>query len=186
MSIADLSSMSVTQTRLGLGHYPPPAPPARVERAVSRIPRRKRRFGALRDMAIFSGCSDAELGRIGALSTECFAQAGDVLAEQDSRGLEFFVIVEGSAAVTRNGVRLATLGRGSFFGELALLDGAARTATVVAETDMRLLVLSRREFSSLHHAAPSVAEKMLAEVGARLRSTDGMLDSGPELASASV
>jgi CRP/FNR family transcriptional regulator, cyclic AMP receptor protein len=147
-----------------------------------RIPRRKQRIAALREVALFARCSDAELGRIASLATEHVAKAGDVLTEKDDPGLEFFVIVDGAATVTRNGVKLATLGGGSFFGELAMLNGATRTATVAAKTDMRLLVLSRREFNSLHHAAPSIAEKMLAELGARLRSTDDMLDFAPALA----
>jgi len=99
-----------------------------------------------------------------------------VLAEQGQPGREFFVVVDGSATATRNGVELARLGSGSFFGELALLDGGNRTATVVAETDMHLLLLTRSEFKELHATAPSVAYKMLAELGVRLRRADGMFD----------
>jgi CRP-like cAMP-binding protein len=72
-------------------------------------------------------------------------------------------------------VVLATLSPTDFFGELALLDGGVRTATVVAETDLRLLVLSRGEFKELCHSYPSVAQKMLAGIGARLRKADEML-----------
>ncbi len=84
--------------------------------------------------------------------------------------------MEGTATASRNGLTLATLGPGSFFGELALLDGGNRTATIVADSDMGLLVLSRREFKSLQLTVPSVAFKLLTEMGARLRSTDGLLD----------
>ncbi len=141
--------------------------------------RKSQRVDLLRGVELFSGCSKSELTRIAALTTEHDAKAGQVLTEKGEPGLEFFVIVEGRAKATRKGVQIATLGPGSFFGELALLDGGKRTATVVAETDMRLLVLSRREFQSLNHAAPPVASKMLVELGARLRRADDMLDSAP-------
>jgi CRP-like cAMP-binding protein len=116
------------------------------------------------------------LERIGSLTTEHGAKVGTVLTKSGDIGEEFFVIVEGSATATRNGVPIAKLGPGSFFGELALLDRGERTATVTADSDMRLLVLSRREFSSLLDAAPSVARKIIAELGSRLRRTDEMLD----------
>ena len=74
------------------------------------------------------------------------------------------------------GLTLAVLGPGSFFGELALLDGGNRTATVVADTDLTVLVLSRREFRSLQSTAPSVAYKLLVELGARLRRADAMIE----------
>ena len=82
---------------------------------------------------------------------------------------------EGRAKVSRNGVSLATLSSTAFFGELALLDGGERTATVVAETDLRLQVLSRGEFKELCRSYPSVMTKMLVELGARLRRADEML-----------
>jgi len=141
------------------------------------------RIAMLRGVSLFSSCSHAELSRVASLVTLHEAERGSVLAEQGTLGLEFFIIVEGSAKATRNGIRLADLGPGSFFGELALLDGGDRTATVVAETDMRLLLVSRREFSSLLSSAPTVAYKMLAELGARLRKADNMFDgeSSPAL-----
>ena len=144
------------------------------------ILRKDQRVALLRSVALFSGCSGAELSKVASLTTEHRAQPGQVLATLDEPGLEFFVIIEGQATATRKDVQLATLGPGAFFGELALLDGGKRTATVVADTDMRLLVLSRSEFNSLRYAAPSVAYKMLEELGARLRRADNLLD--PEIA----
>jgi CRP/FNR family transcriptional regulator, cyclic AMP receptor protein len=143
--------------------------------------RKNEQIELLRGVELFSGCSKMELGRIASLMTEHRAKAGQVLTKRGDPGLEFFIIVDGKAAATRKGVHLADLEPGSFFGELALLDGGNRTATVVAETDMRLLVLSRREFTSLHHAAPSVANKMLVELGSRLRMADDMLDPTPAI-----
>ncbi len=134
------------------------------------------RLALLRGVGLFSGCSNTELNRIGSLMTMVELVQGSVLVEQGTPGLEFFVVVEGSATASRNGLQLAVLEPGSFFGELALLDGGERTATVVAATDMKLLVLTRHEFMSLQSSAPSVAYKMLAELGSRLRKADAMLD----------
>jgi len=135
-----------------------------------------RQLALLRGVSLFSSCSNAELNRIGSLMTMLEMPKGSVLVEQGTPGLEFFVVVEGSATASRNGLELAVLEPGSFFGELALLDGGDRTATVVATTDMRLLVLTRHEFMSLQSSAPSVAYKMLTELGSRLRHADVMLD----------
>ncbi len=134
------------------------------------------RLALLRAVNLFSSCTHRELTRIESLTTLIDVPAGTVLTEQGAPGEEFFVVVEGTATVSRNGRTLATLEPGSFFGEMALLDGGDRTATVVADTDMGLLVLSRREFKSLQLTVPSVAFKLLTEMGARLRSTDGLLD----------
>jgi CRP/FNR family cyclic AMP-dependent transcriptional regulator len=143
--------------------------------------RKNQRVDLIREVELFAGCSAVELGRIAALTTEVLAPAGQVLAKRGQQGLEFFIIVEGRATATRKGVHLATLGPGSFFGELALLDGGRRTATVVADTDMRLLVLSRREFDGLLQVAPLVATKMLKELGVRLRKADEKLDPAPAI-----
>jgi CRP-like cAMP-binding protein len=137
--------------------------------------RRDERVALLKGVDLLSGCSSAELSRIASLTTEWDAVAGQVLAKQGDVGKEFFIIVSGKAEASRNGVSLATLSPTSFFGELALLDGGERTATVVAQTDLRLLVLSRGEFKELCRSYPAVMNKMLVELGARLRKADEML-----------
>jgi CRP/FNR family transcriptional regulator, cyclic AMP receptor protein len=137
--------------------------------------RKNQRVALLREIELFSACSKSELERIASLTTEYSVAPGQIITERDEPGSEFFVIVEGIARATREGNRLADLGPGSFFGEMALLDGGTRSATVVSASDMKLLVLSRREFMSLQHVAPPVANKMLAEVGSRLRKADEML-----------
>jgi len=143
--------------------------------------RKNRQVALLRGVGLFSGCTNAELAHIASLTTEYHAKPGQVLAERGKPGSAFFVVVDGEATATRNGVLLSTLGPGSFFGELALLDGGSRTATVVAKTDMQLLVLSRREFRTLQELSPSVQNKMLVELGRRLRRMDDRLDSSPAL-----
>jgi CRP-like cAMP-binding protein len=130
----------------------------------------------LRGINLFSDCSKAELRRVASMTTEHSVKAGQVLVKQGEPGAEFFVIIEGRAAVIRNDSYLAARGPGSFVGELALLDRGKRSASVVAETDMRLLVMSVREFNSLRHVAPSVSHKMLVELGSSLRQSDDMID----------
>lgn len=144
---------------------------------MSRVPRLRRdeRIELLRGVDLFSSCTRTELSRIASISTEHLVQAGDVLTVQGEPGEEFFVIVSGTAVATRDEVFLAALDPTAFFGELALLDGGERTATVVAKTDMRLLVLSRREFFSDHFLVASVARRMMKELGTRLRQTDELV-----------
>ena len=100
--------------------------------------------------------------------------AGKVLVEEGRIGLEFFIIVSGTAAVTREGKKVATLGPGGHFGELALLDRRPRSASVVSETEMDLLVLSQRQFNGLLESVPTIARKMLAAMASRLREADAL------------
>jgi CRP-like cAMP-binding protein len=99
-------------------------------------------------------------------------QPGRVLCEQDSIGREFFLIVTGTALVRHNNRKVRTLGPGQYFGELSLIDRRPRSATVVSETDMDLLVLGQREFNSLLSTMPELSRKMLIAMAARLRDAD--------------
>ncbi len=137
--------------------------------------RKDKRLELLRGVPLFSGCTKRELTEIESLTSMIDVAEGTEVATFGTPGQEFFIIVDGWATATRNGLALVVLGPGSFFGELALLDGGDRTATVAADTDMTLLVLSRREFRSLQSTAPSVAYKLLVELGTRLRRADAML-----------
>ena len=134
------------------------------------------RVTLLRGISLFAGCKNKELRSIATLQSQCHAQKDDVLMEQGMPGGECFVIVEGTATVSRNGIQLAHLGPGDFFGELAPLDGGPRTATVVADTDLQLLVISRQEFFQLRTSFPAVSANMMAELGTRLRRADEAID----------
>ncbi len=128
----------------------------------------------LKSIWLFSSCSASELRKIRGSLDEIQVPKGKVLVEEGRVGMEFFLIVDGTAAVTHKGKRVATLGPGSHFGELALLDRRPRSATVVSETDMDLLVLSQRQFNSLLESVPSIARKMLAAMAGRLREADAL------------
>ena len=107
------------------------------------------------------------------LATPLRVAAGRVLCREGEVGREFFVIGEGEAAVTVAGHEVAVLGPDDFFGELALLDGAPRNATVTALTPMEVHVLNRAEFATLLDVSPVVARRILRVVGPRLRSGGG-------------
>jgi CRP-like cAMP-binding protein len=98
--------------------------------------------------------------------------AGEQLTVQGEHGREFFVVVSGSARCEVDGRAIRTFGPGSFFGELALLARGPRSATIVAETPMELLVLDRNDFTMLIRAEPYVAVKILASLAARLKEAD--------------
>jgi CRP-like cAMP-binding protein len=127
----------------------------------------------LRGVWLFSGCTDAELARIAMLVQERAAAAGDALTREGESATEFFVVVDGNAVATVDGDEVGRLGPGAFFGEMALLDGGERLATVIAASAMKLLVLDRDDFNEmLEVAMPSVAPKLLAVVGARMRTLE--------------
>jgi CRP-like cAMP-binding protein len=126
----------------------------------------------LGSLTLFEGLARRELERICSLCTMLERPAGSVLCAEGRAGQEYFVVVDGEVAVTIKGTNVATLGPGSFFGELALLDGEPRSATVTAMTPVRFLVFDRAEFEALLDCAPRVARRMLATIGARLRHAD--------------
>jgi CRP-like cAMP-binding protein len=100
------------------------------------------------------------------------AREGEQLTEQGGYGREFFVVLSGTARCEVDGRQIRTFSSGSFFGELALLAGGPRSATITAETPMELLVLDRGDFRMLLRSAPDVAIKVLASLAARLQEAD--------------
>lgn len=136
--------------------------------SVLRIGRGKK-AELLRGVSLFSACSNRELARISSLADEIEVPEGRVLIRQGEPGREFFVIVDGRAKVSIRGKQTRTLDAGSAFGELSLFDQGPRSATVTALTDMQLLVLDSRSFSSLISEVPSVAGKIFKAMAQRLR-----------------
>jgi CRP-like cAMP-binding protein len=126
----------------------------------------------LAEIPLFSALSKRDLGRIAKASNEIEVEPGHVLVDQGDAGREAFVIIDGTAAVHRNGRKVGTLGPGDSIGELALLDHGPRTATVTAETDLSALVLSAREFSGVLEEVPGLAQKLLGQLASRVRELD--------------
>jgi CRP/FNR family cyclic AMP-dependent transcriptional regulator len=128
----------------------------------------------LKTIWLFSSCTASELRKIRSSLDEIEVPKGKVLVEEGRIGLEFFIVVTGSALVTRNGRKVATLGPGDYFGELALLDRRPRSASVTSETDLDVLVLSQRQFNGLLQSVPTIGRKMLAAMANRLREADAV------------
>jgi CRP/FNR family transcriptional regulator, cyclic AMP receptor protein len=132
-----------------------------------RVP--KEQLDMLARVPLFSACSQKELREVARLGTPIDVSAGRQLTREGNRGSEFFLVLKGRAQCTINGRKVASFRDGDFFGEMALLDQGPRTATVTADTDMRLLVVSAREFAELLNEAPSIGRKMLQTLASRLR-----------------
>ena len=126
----------------------------------------------LASVPLFSACSKKDLQIVAKRAEDVRVDAGKVLVSEGAAGAEFFVIIEGTAKVSRHGQDIATLGPGQFFGDLALLDHAPRNATVTAATPLELVVLGQREFSGLIDEVPGFAHKLLAGLAGRLRAYD--------------
>ena len=133
---------------------------------------RKSYLDELASVPLFSLCSKKELQAVAKATDEMELPAGRVLCEQGSTGREAFIILEGTAVVTRNDQQVAIAGPGTCVGELALLDHGPRTATVTAQTDLRVLVLGVREFAAILDDAPTIARKLLRSLAGTVRELD--------------
>ena len=110
-----------------------------------------------------------DVQRLRSLLTGVSVEAGTVLVREGEIGHDFLIIESGTAMVERDGLVVAEIGPGDFQGEISLLDGGVRTATVTATSPMTLLVATHGEFNSLLDRAPMVARQMLPALVARLR-----------------
>jgi CRP-like cAMP-binding protein len=126
----------------------------------------------LANVRLFSACNRKELGLIGKASDEIEVPPGKLLCEQGKPGFEFYLILDGTAIVKRNGRKVAELNPGGYFGELALLTRLPRNATVEAASHMTLLVLGQREFSGLLDEVPGIGHKLLSAMAQRLYEAD--------------
>jgi CRP/FNR family transcriptional regulator, cyclic AMP receptor protein len=130
----------------------------------------------LASVPLFSNCTKSQLQEIGKVADDLVLPAGRVLARQGEVGADLLVLLEGSVSVTQDGQRVATVTSGDVVGELAVISGRPRNATVTAETELRVLVLTRRGLDQLLDDIPGLAKHLLYEVTARL------VDATPEAA----
>lgn len=124
---------------------------------------------ALRAVPLFSICNDKELSAIALAMKEVSFEAGRDICREGETGVGMHVIVEGDVKVEIGGEMKRRMGPGAFFGEVALLDGGPRSATVTAESPVRTLALTSWDFKPLLQANGELAVKMLEEVCRRLR-----------------
>lgn len=126
----------------------------------------------LAQVPLFSACSQKELGMIAKAGDVASLPDGHVLTNQDESSREAFVILDGKAVVRRNKRKVAELGPGAMIGQLGLLDRGPRTATVVADGPVEVLVLGPREFSALLDQVPTINHKMLKSLAGMVRELD--------------
>lgn len=122
----------------------------------------------LQRIPLFSGLSKKELQFLARLLTEVGVKEGSILVKQGEYGQEAMIIEAGTAVVKRNNRKVDTMGPGDFFGEMSLIDNMPRNADVIATSDMTLLVMDSREFSTVLDTYPKVAVKILKTVVERL------------------
>ena len=139
---------------------------------------RARKMELLAGIPLFSANSQRELAQVAALTVPMHFDAGAVLTREGQSGGLAFVIAEGQAAVLRGKRRLAVLGPGEVVGELSLIDGQPRSATVEALTDLEVLEISGDDLARLMRKAPSVRRKLLEALAGRLRQADRLPTAG--------
>lgn len=131
--------------------------------AVNRV------MNQLGKVPLFSDCSQRDLQTIARVVKDIDHPSGTVIAREGEPGIGLFVIAEGSAEVSIGGKKKSVLKAGDFFGEIALLDGGPRTATVTATSDVKLLGLTEWVFRGLILEHPGLAVKTLQAMAGRLR-----------------
>ena len=123
----------------------------------------------LPDAPLFAGCSRSERRNLSRLGTGITVRPGTTLTPEGKPGREFFVVKEGEASCTRDGAPLAEFSDGDFFGEMALLDGGPRTATITAKTPLAVVVYSCSEFRTLLDTSTPVRCHLMTQLARRLR-----------------
>jgi CRP-like cAMP-binding protein len=129
---------------------------------------RNEKVELIKHAPLFWNCSKRELQQIAQIADEIDLREGKEMTREGERGREFFVLLEGDAEVVKDGRSINTLGAGDFFGEIALVSDVPRTATVVATSPIRALVITDRAFRRLLRDQPEIQSKVLAAVAARL------------------
>ena len=122
----------------------------------------------IRKIPLFRHCTNRELGKIAAIADELDLKEGTDLTREGRAGREFFVIVEGTADVIMGDKWINSVRQGDFLGEIALITGRPRTATVKATSPVRVLVITARNFDRLLEQSPEIQRKVLRSMAERL------------------
>jgi CRP-like cAMP-binding protein len=126
----------------------------------------------IQKVPLFADLDKNELDMLTRSFKERTFQAGQTVAEEGSGGVGFFVIADGTAKVVVHGQERGTLGPGDYFGEIALIDEGARSATITAESDLRCYGLTSWEFRPLVEMNASIAWKLLQAMAKQLRAAE--------------
>ena len=144
-------------------------------RFALRAPRSDDKIATLGRIPLLATMSKRQLASIARYTDTMTAENGQILAREGEDGDQLYVICEGSAVVSKDGQEIAKLGAGEFFGEMALIDGEPRSATVEVSEDSLLLTIHRREFDFLVDSVDGMARQLLTVVTRRLREADRRL-----------
>jgi CRP/FNR family transcriptional regulator, cyclic AMP receptor protein len=126
----------------------------------------------LEDVPLLADCTQKQLRAISDISRVVEVPAGTSLTRAGQPGDEFFVILDGSAAVEKPGKKRVFLRPGDFFGEMSLLDGGPRSVTVRAATSLRVLVIDRKNFQGVLREVPDLTQKLLVTLSRRVRALE--------------
>ena len=137
--------------------------------------RRSDKVELLRKIPLFGRLNQRQLNAVAKHVDELQLRKGAILAKQGAQGLEAIVIVDGKARVESDGKAIAELGAGDVVGEMSVIDGKPRSATVIANTPVTLLVLHRRDFVSLMETVPGLQRQLLVTLCERVRQADKAL-----------
>lgn len=129
----------------------------------------------LSSLALFEGLSKSELRKVAALTTPSTIKAGEEFITEGRSGREAFIITSGRGTVRRGNRVVAGVGPGDVIGEMALFDEFNRTATVTADTDLEVEVLTRPEFMSLLDQVPGIARKLMTTAFKRIHELEPSL-----------
>jgi CRP/FNR family transcriptional regulator/CRP/FNR family cyclic AMP-dependent transcriptional regulator len=134
--------------------------------------RGSQKIDLLKKVPLFSNLSQRHLGEIAKHADQVQVERERVLAHEGKKGWEFVFVVDGKARVEKDGKFIRQLSGGDFFGEISLIDGEPRTATVIAETDMTLLIVHKTSFDHLIDTIPGLQKKMLVSLCKYLRGAE--------------
>lgn len=123
----------------------------------------------LRRVSLFASMTDAAYAHVASLTESHAVATGDTITHEGGRGDAFYVIASGRAEVRRGGEQVASLGPGDFFGEIALIDGRPRTASVIASNDLILLRIERNAFLRIVDEQPATRHGVLMALTRRIR-----------------
>jgi CRP/FNR family transcriptional regulator, cyclic AMP receptor protein len=129
---------------------------------------------ALRRVPMFGGMSDRELRKVLEITKEVTHPAGQTVVEEDHSAVGFHLILDGTAEAFVGGQSVGTIGPGDYFGEMSLLDGKPRSATVKATSELRTLVVPSWSFNVLLDKHPEIMRALLVELCARLRRVEAL------------
>jgi CRP/FNR family transcriptional regulator/CRP/FNR family cyclic AMP-dependent transcriptional regulator len=139
------------------------------ERGDAALPSHDARIRQLQRVPLFSGFDEGELRRVAELSRIAEVAAGTAVTQMGEPGDSFFLIIDGAVTVRTPLGAGSQLQPGDFFGEMSLLDGEPRSATIVAATDVRLLIVDRAHFWRLLEQTPDLGRRILTILSRRVR-----------------